>query len=259
MEQIKLKATLRESRGKEAAKKMRRRGLVPGIVYHRGEDPVSIALADRELAKILHSHENENILINLTIENEKTTEGSPERSRATTKGSPERSPGVKSRAVLIKEVQRDPVKRGVRHVDFNEISLTETITVEVEVTAKGEPVGVKQDGGFLEVPLRYIKVQCLPTDIPGHIDMDVSGLKINDSIHVKDIPQDPKLKILTDPDMLLFQVKKIEEKVEETEPGQAPEVEVIREKKEGDAALSASVPASGGKEELKAPPKPEKK
>lgn len=231
MEQIKLKATLRESRGKEAARKMRREGLVPGVVYHRGEEPVSIVLSDREIGKILHSHENENILINLTIEKEKK----------------------KSRAVLIKEVQHDPVKRGILHVDFNEISLTETITVEVEVVAKGEPIGVKQDGGLLEMPLRHVKVQCLPTDIPGHIDVDVSDLKLNDSVHVKDIPQNDKIKILSDPDALLFQVKKIEEKVEEPAvPGEMPEIEVIREKKEEEGAPAA-------KEEAKEAPKAEKK
>lgn len=236
MEQIILKATLRDSRGKEAAKKMRKQGFVPGIVYHRGEEPISIALVNRELVKILNSHENENILINLTIEKEKK----------------------KSRAVLIKEVQHDPVRRNILHVDFNEISLTETITVEVEIVAKGESIGVKQDGGFLEIPLRHVKIECLPTDIPGHIDVDVSNLKLNDTVHVKDIPQNPKIKILTDPETLLFQVKKIEAVVEEAEPGTTPELEVIREKKEEEGASS-----SGGKAEAKEEPKstgkPEKK
>lgn len=230
MEQIKLKANIREGRGKQAVKKLRRDGLVPGVVYHRGEDPVSIEFPGRELQKILHSHENENILINLTIEKEKK----------------------KSRAVIIKEVQHDPVKRSLLHVDFNEISLTELITVEVELVAKGDAIGVKQDGGFLDHPLRQIKIQCLPTEIPGHIDVDVSALKLNDSIHVKDLTVSDKIKILTDPEALLFQVKKIEEKVEETEPGVTPELEVIREKKEEEGAPKA-------KEEPKDAPKAEKK
>lgn len=232
MEQIKLKASIREGRGKQAVKKLRRDGLVPGVVYHRGEEPVSIELPGRELQKILHSHENENILINLTIEKEKK----------------------KSRAVIIKELQHDPVKRNILHVDFNEISLTELITVEVEIEAKGEAVGVKQEGGFLDHPLRQIKIQCLPTEIPGHIDVDVSGLKLNDSIHVKDLKVSDKIKVLTDPEALLFQVKKIEEKVEETEPGQTPELEVIREKKEEEGA-----PKAEAKEEPKGAPKAEKK
>ncbi len=228
MEQITLKASLREGLGKQKVKKLRRDGLVPGVVYHRGEKPVSIELSDRELAKILRSHENENVLISLTIEKEKK----------------------KSRAVIIKEIQHDPVKRNILHVDFNEISLTETITVEVEVMAKGEPVGVKQDGGFLDHPLRHVKIQCLPTDIPPHLDAEVSGLKLGDTIHVKDLAVSDKIKVLTDPEALLFQVKKIEEKVEEaTEPGQTPEIEVIREKKEEEGAKTESkeeTPAKGG-------------
>ena len=221
MEQIKLTANIRSGRGKQAVKKLRRDGLVPGVVYHRGEEPVSIEFLGREFQKILHSHENENILINLTIEKEKK----------------------KSRAVIIKEVQHDPVKRSLLHVDFNEISLTERITVEVEIEAKGEAIGVKQDGGFLDHPLRQIKVQCLPTEIPGHIDVDVSGLKLNDSIHVKDLKVSDKIKVLTDPEALLFQVKKLEVVVEETEPGQTPELEVIREKKEEAPAEGGSLPA----------------
>ena len=234
MEEIKLSANLREGIGKAKAKKLRRGGLIPGVVYHRGEKPVSIEVSDRDLNKILHSHENENVLINLSIEKEKK----------------------KSRAVIIKEIQHDPVRRNILHVDFNEISLTETILVEVEIVAKGESIGVKQDGGFLDRPLRHVKIQCLPTDIPPHLDVDISGLKLNDAIHVKDLLVSEKIKIVTDPESLLFQVKKIEEKVEETtEPGQTPEIEVIREKKEEEGGKAAS------KEEPKAKeaPKTDKK
>ncbi len=223
MEQIKLKANLREALGKQKVKKLRTSGFIPAIVYHRGDKPVSISLADKEISKILRSEGGENALISLTIENDKKS---------------------KPRAVIIKEVQQDPVKRNILHVDFNEISLTEKIIVEVEVVAVGESVGVKQDGGVLDHPLRMIKVQCLPVDIPKHIDVDVSGLKLNGNIHVKDLTVSDKVKILTDPEALLFQVKLHEEEVEQA-PAEAPEVEVIREKKEEPAAAGA--PASGGK------------
>lgn len=252
MEQIKLTANIRSGRGKQAVKKLRQGGLVPGVVYHRGKESVSIEFQDRDLQKILRSHENENVLISLTIENEKkATEGSPERSRG---GSPEQSRGEKSRAVIIKEIQHDPVKRNVLHVDFNEISLTSLITVEVEIEAKGEAIGVKQDGGFLDHPLRHVKIQCLPTDIPAHIYIDISGLKLNDSIHVKDLKVSEKIKVLTDPEALLFQVKKIESTIEETEPGQTPELEVIREKK-----VEEGAPKAEAKEEPKSAAKLEKK
>lgn len=228
MEQIKLKAILREGRGKQAAKRLRKSGQVPASVYHRGDEPVSVALDAKELGRILQAHAGENILINLTIEKDK-----------------------KARAVIIKEMQSDPIRRNVLHVDFNEISLTEMITVDVEVVAKGDPIGVKQDGGLLEHVLREVKVQCLPTDIPKHINVDVSGLKLNDSIHVSDLKLDAKIKVLSEPDTLLFQVRKHEEKVED-ETAVAPELEVIREKKDEEGA-------AGGKEEKKEAPKAEKK
>lgn len=231
MEQIQLKGSIRETRGKQAAKKMRGAGQVPAVVYHRGEEPVSIAVSDKELSKILSAHAGENILINLTIEKEKK----------------------KSRAVIIKEIQQDPVKRFILHVDFNEISLSERITVDVEIALKGESIGVKQEGGLLEQVLREVKVSCLPTDIPKHIDLDISALKVNDAVHVKDLVVSDKIKVVTDPDVLVVQVKlPVEEKP--AEEGAAPqEVEVIREKKEeeGAAGKEEGKGKEGGKAEKK--------
>ena len=229
MDQIKLNATIRQGKGKQAVSKLRRTGVVPGIVYHRGEEAVPISLAKKDINQIIQTAGGENVLIHLTVEK-------------------------KSRSVIIKEIQQDPVKRDILHVDFNEISLTEQITVEVEVLAVGEPIGVKQEGGVLDHPLRMLKIQCLPTDIPKHIDIDVSGLKLNDSIHVKDLGLASTLKVLNDPDLVLFQVKlHVEEKVEEVAAA-APEVEVTREKKEEEAPKAG---AEKAKEEPKA--KEEKK
>ncbi len=234
MEQIALKASLREGSGKQNSIKVRKEGQVPGIVYHRGEESVSISLVEKDLLKILRSAAGENVLISLTVEGSKK----------------------KARPVLIKEIQHHPVKRNVLHVDFNEISLSEKITVDVEVVAKGESIGVKQEGGVLEHVLREVKVQCLPTDIPKHIDVDVSGLKLNTAVHVRDLVVSDKIKVLTDGDALLFQVKTpVEQKIEEAVPGETQEVEVIREKKEEPGA------AGEKKEDAKAekPDKPEKK
>ncbi len=244
MEQIKLKVSVREERGKQAAKKLRQKGFVPGVVYHRGEESVAIVLPDKEISKIVRDAGGENILINLTIDKDKKSKG---------------------RSVIIKEIQHDPVKRNILHVDFNEISLTEKIVVEVEVVAIGEPIGVKQEGGVLDHPLRELKVQCLPTDIPKNIEVDVAGLKLNDSFHVRDLSLSDKLKVLNDPELLLFQVKlPVEEKVEET-PAEAPELEVIREKKEEEpkAGAEGAKPKAGAEAakpvEKKEEPKAEKK
>lgn len=215
MEQINLKATLREGVGKQIAKKTRNSGLVPGIVYHRGEKALSVTVSDRELNRLVNAGSGENQLINLEIEN------APK----------------KQRAVIIKEIQHDPVKQTILHVDFNEISLTEKIQVEVALVAVGEPIGVKQDGGMLDHPLRELRVECLPMDIPKHIDVDVSGLALNQALHVSDLKLSDKIRVLNSPDTLLFQVRKHEEKVEEPAAAAAtPEVEVIREKKEEEGA-----------------------
>lgn len=236
MEQINLKASLREGNGKQAVRKLRNQGLIPGVVYHRGDKSVSVTVNDKEISKILNSEGGENALINLTIEKDKKT---------------------KSRAVIIKEVQHHPVKRAILHIDFNEISLTEKIVIEVEVIGLGEPIGVKQEGGVLDHPLRMIKIQCLPADIPKHIDVDVSSLKLNQVIHVKDLVISDKIKVLTDPDLLIFSVKlHVEEKAEEA-TAETPELEVIREKKDEEPKAGAEK----AKEEPKAKEaaKPEKK
>ena len=237
MEKIALKANVREGTGKSQVQKMRKQGLVPGIVYHRGEKSVPIAVVEKDINRILRSAANENVLIDLAIEGAKK----------------------KSRSVLIKEIQHHPVKRSILHVDFNEISLTEKIVVEVEVVGQGEPAGVKQEGGVLDHPLRQVKVQCLPVDIPAHIDIDISSLKLNGSVHVRDLVVSDKIKILTDPDALLFQVKlPVEEKPEEAE-AQAPEVEVMREKKEEEPAKGGAEKAPAKEEPKKEAPKAEKK
>ena len=236
MEQITLKANVREGIGKEKALKLRKQGQVPAIVYHRGEKSVPITVDEKEINRILRSAENENVLISLSIEGSKK----------------------KSRSVLIKEIQHHPVKRSILHVDFNEISMTEKIVVEVEVRGQGEPAGVKQDGGVLDHPLREIKVQCLPADIPAHIDVDISGLKLNGSIHVRDLVVSDKIKILTDPELLLFQVKLHVEEKPEDPAAVAPEIEVIREKKE-EAAPAGKGAAEKKEEPKKEAPKAEKK
>ncbi|MEI8344688.1 MAG: 50S ribosomal protein L25 [Candidatus Omnitrophota bacterium] len=230
MEQLTLKSVVRQATGKENAKKIRAGGQVPGTVYHKGETPVSITVEQKELARIIRSSGGENLLINLLIEGDLSKK--------------------KSRAVIVKEIQHDPVKRDILHVDFNEISLTEKIIVEVEVVGIGEPAGVKLEGGILDHSVRSLKIQCLPTDIPKHIDVDVSGVALNGTIHVRDLQLSEKIKILTDGDTLLFAVKApTEPKAEETavEGAAAQEPEVIREKKveEGAAGEKAKEEPKG--------------
>lgn len=213
MEKVILKAEIRKDTGKRVAKDLRNKGLVPANVYKSGKAATSLTVADRELEGLLRTKAGENVLITLKI------------------SGPEAS--AKDRTVLIKEIQRHPVRDSILHVDFNEISLTETLEVKVPLVAHGEPVGVKVDGGLLEHVLRELSVECLPTDIPAKIEVEVSALKIGEHVVVKDIKVPSGVKVLNDPELIALIVKapKVEAPVEEAPPG-GEEPELIRKKKE---------------------------
>jgi large subunit ribosomal protein L25 len=136
--------------------------------------------------------------------------------------------------VVVKEIQRDPVRDYILHVDFNEISLTEALKVNVPLVARGEPVGVKVDGGILEHVIRELQIECLPTAIPEKIEADVANLKIGDAIHVKDIVVPEGIKVLNDKELIAMIVKPPKVEVAATETGAegAVEPELIRKKKE---------------------------
>jgi large subunit ribosomal protein L25 len=158
------------------------------------------------------------------------------------------------RSVLIKQIQHHPVRDDIIHVDFNEISLTKTIKVKVPLVAVGEAVGVKLDGGVLDHILWELEIECLPAQIPESIEVNVSGLKIGDSLHVKDLTVPEGVKFLNDPEAAVLAVDM--PRKEEAAPaaaeagaGAKAEPEVIKEKKEKPEAADAQAgkAASGGK------------
>ncbi len=216
MEKVTLKASQREGVKKKAAKALRREGLIPAVVYRGGEESMSLKLVLRELEDILHTKAGTNVLITLKIQGA--------------------AKAVKDKTVIIKEVQHDPVKDTILHVDFHEISLTETLKVNVPLAGKGEAAGVKQDGGVLEHVMWELQVECLPTDIPEKIEHDVSSLKIGDAVFVKQIVAPEGVKILTDPELIAMIVKPPHvEKPKEELVEEVAEPELIREKKEKEA------------------------
>ncbi len=212
MEEIVLEAQIRSKHGKSEAKSLRREGFIPAVVYASGKESQSLKLNRRDFLHLIHQYHLESSVINLKIK------------------------GQRSRSVLVKDLQYDPVKEEVIHIDFQEISLTSKIKVNVRVVAKGEPVGVKQDGGTLNHLLWELEIECLPTQIPEEIPVDVSQLKIGDAIHVRDIPLPSEVKAVNDPDSLVFSVEppiKEEELAAVSGEGEEPaEPEVIKEKKE---------------------------
>ncbi|MDD5428407.1 MAG: 50S ribosomal protein L25 [Candidatus Omnitrophica bacterium] len=227
MEKIILKAETRSGVGKKVAKDLRNKGLVPANVYKGGKGATSLQVAVTDLLSILHTKAGENVIITLKISGEDA---------------------AKDKTVVIKEIQREPIKDQILHVDFNEISLTETLKVNVPLVSHGDPVGVKVDGGILEHIIRELQVECLPTAIPEKIEVDVTNLKINETIHVKDVKTPEGVKILNDAELIVMIVKppKAEVPVAEAAAEGAAEPELIRKKKE-EAAEGEEAP----KEEAK--------
>jgi len=247
MERMSLETQLREERGKQLVKRLRMQGFIPAVVYKSGTDTLSLKLSGKDFTKIIGTKAGANVIINLKI-------------AAGDKKSPSKS-AQKDKTVMIKEIQRDPVRGGILHVDFNEISLTETLKFKVKLEPKGEPAGVKE-GGTLERVIWEIDIECLPTQIPEKLEVDVSNLKIGDSVFVKNIIGAEGVKILQDPELIVMSVKPpFVEKAAEVAPieGAPEEPELIKKKKETEEEEGAEEPK--GKEEVKsqAPPKEEKK
>lgn len=208
MEKINLKAKLREELGKEAVKKLRAQGLIPAVVY-KGKNSLNIKVFSKDFLEVIHTKAGENVVVNLQIESKKP-----------------------SRTAIIKETQYHPVRGDILHVDFNEISLTEVLTVKVPIAVKGEAQGIKE-GGVLEHALWEIEVECLPTQIPENVPVDVSPLKIGDSILVKDLQLSGGVKVLSDPEttVVSLAVPRVEEEEVAKPEEEAVEPEVIMEKK----------------------------
>ena len=212
-----LEVVKREGRGKNEANRLRASGRIPGVVYgtaSKGKAPegVAVAVDPKALLKILHSDSGANTLITLTLD------------------------GGQSR-VMVKEYQLDPMTHHLLHADFYQLAMDKAITVTVPVVVRGESKGVKVQGGLLDFVTRDIQVQCLPTDIPEHIDVDVSELMLHQSIRVRDLAPDPKWKPVTEADTMLVHIvmPKAEESAtaaaEEAAPAAAAEPEVIKKGK----------------------------
>ncbi|MGE5307558.1 MAG: 50S ribosomal protein L25 [Deltaproteobacteria bacterium] len=212
-EKILLEAEAREEKGKTKVKELRVAGFIPAVIYGEGKPSVALKVSRHAFLQLMHQKRLENAIITLKVKGAKG-DGHP---------------------CMIKEMQHEPVKGDIMHIDFNEISLTKAIKVNVPVVTKGEAVGVKSEGGSLEHILWEIEIECLPTDIPKNIEVDVSALKIGDSIHVKDIAFPANLKVLSDLEASVVTVSApMKEEVaplEGEEGAAAPEVEVIKEKK----------------------------
>jgi large subunit ribosomal protein L25 len=212
MERPMLSAEIRDEIGKERAKKLRAKGLIPAIFYGPRSQSIPLVINDKEFSKTLQTEAGENVLIDLHIR---------------------KGDHLDRKVVMVKDVQIDPLKGKNLHTDFYEVTMHEMVTVEVPIHLVGKPEGIKM-GGILEQIRRVIQIQCLPGDIPKRIDIDVSSLNIGDSIHVQDI-QVEKAKILSEANLTIATVVPPvaeEKKVVEEVVAEAAEEAGVKEKEE---------------------------
>jgi large subunit ribosomal protein L25 len=175
MDRLVLDVEPRAEVGTHAAHRLRRTGLTPAVIYGRGEDALMIAVESREFSRLL-SHEG-NLLLDLRV---RGADGTPT-------------------TVMVKEVQRHPVSRQLLTVDFLRVSLTEKVTATVALVFTGEAEGQKR-GGILEQMMHEVEVECLPGDIPAHLEMDISALGIGDALHLRDLIAPAGVAVLGTPD-----------------------------------------------------------
>jgi len=180
-----LEVVKRETRGKNEARRLRVAGRVPAVVYgtREGKTPsgTPVAVDPKAVLRILHSESGANTLITLKLD------------------------GSESR-VMVKEYQLDPVTNALLHADFYELAMDREVTVTVPISVRGEQKGVKLQGGLLDFVTRELQVQCLPTNIPERIDVDVSELMLHQAVRLRDLPQSEKWKPLNDPDTMIVHV-----------------------------------------------------
>jgi large subunit ribosomal protein L25 len=214
---------------------MRRLNLIPGIIYGGGSEPTVIQADRKAYDRINRQHAGESLIyhINLVDEGKK----------------------VSDFPAIIKDIQLHPVTDEVIHIDFNRISLDKEIEIKIKIITKGESIGVKKDGGTLEHLMWELDIICLPTNIPHHLEVDVTNLGVHDAIHVKDIVLPKGVRTKHDPESVVVTVagSMREETAAAPAEGEAAaagaEPEVLKEKKKEEGAEGAA--KAGGKPEAK--------
>jgi large subunit ribosomal protein L25 len=241
MPDIVVAAESRTETGKNVNRRLRTRGLIPGVLYGRKKETVPVAVSPKEITSILRSKTGENTLFDLDI-------------------------GGSRRKVILKEFQVEPVKGQLLHADFYEVALDKPIEVSVHVELTGTPVGVKVEGGLLDFVTRELEVSCLPADIPEKIVVDVSHLELGKHVRVSEVKVPEKVTMLSDPDLVIAHVvapraeeevaapAAVEGEVAAAAEGAVAEPEVIKKGKPAEEGAAAAAP-----EKEKKPEKKEKK
>jgi large subunit ribosomal protein L25 len=194
---------------KNAARRVRVAGKIPAVLYGSGHDPVAIEVEPKQISRILYSETGHNTIFDVEIA------------------------GHASAKAMIVDWQREPIKDQLIHIDLKRIALDKLLRLKVRVKLLGIPIGVKTEGGILDQVMREVDIECLPADIPGHIDVDVTGLAMHNVLRISDLPHSDKIKYLNAEDATVAHVISIREEVapaadavaaEAAAPGAEPEV-----------------------------------
>jgi large subunit ribosomal protein L25 len=192
-EVVNIVATPREGKfNKNAARRVRVAGKIPAVVYGAGKDAIAVTVDPKAITKILHSESGHNTIFDLDVTGNGTAK------------------------VMIVDWQYEPIKSSLLHIDLKRIAMDKAMRVRVPIHLTGTAVGVKTGGGVLEHVLREVEIECLPADIPSHLDVDVSGLELFGALHVSDLPHSGSIKFLGDEDATVAHVTAIKEEVVET-------------------------------------------
>lgn len=233
MEQIQLDVQLRKQTGSARARQTRRANLIPAVVYGGDSKPTLIS-ADRKVYDRIHrQHIGESLIYHINLKDgDKKVADFP---------------------AIIKDTQLHPISDEVIHLDFARISLDKEIEIKVQIVTRGEAIGVKRDGGTLDHTMWELDIICLPTNIPHHIEVDVTNLGVHDAVHVKDLVLPAGVKTKHDPDSVVVSVAgSMKEEVAAAEgEGATAEVEVLKEKKKEEAAAPDAKKADAKKDEKK--------
>jgi large subunit ribosomal protein L25 len=184
---------------KNAARRVRVSGQIPAVVYGAGQDSVAVSVDPKIITRILHSESGHNSIFDLNIA------------------------GSGVAKAMIVDWQYEPIKGALLHIDLKRIAMDKAMRVSVPVQLIGVPTGVKNQGGILEQVLREVEIECLPADIPSHLDIDVTGLEMNQSIHISDLPHSGSIKFLDDEGLTVAHVTAIKETAAEAEAAAAAE------------------------------------
>src|ERR1700680_1058913 len=202
---VSFNATARDAVGKGAARTLRRQGQVPAVIYGHGREPLSLSLNARDLDKMLGHIQAESTVIEVTV-------------------------GAQTAKTLIREIQRHPIRRQILHVDFQALVAGEKVTVNIPIVLVGIPEGVRLEGGVLDQTLRELEIEVDPSNIPDHVELDVTNMVIGDSLHVSDIKRPEGVEILDDPETSVAVLAAPRAVIEET-----PVVEAVEGAAEGAA------------------------